>query len=65
MDVVAHMIGLLAYLPAQAQWISTFREPVIMDTSKARRELRWRPANDALQTLRQTITASRLERLIR
>ena len=64
-DVVAQMIGRLAFLPAQAQWISAFREPVIMDTSRARRELRWRPANDALQTLRQTITASRLERLIR
>ena len=64
-DVVAQMIGRLGFLPAQAQWISAFREPVIMDTSKAQRELRWRPANDALQTLRQTITASRLERLIR
>jgi UDP-glucose 4-epimerase len=64
-DVVAQMIGRLGFLPAQAQWISAFREPVIMDTSKARRELRWRPANDSLQTLRQTITASRLERLIR
>jgi UDP-glucose 4-epimerase len=64
-DAVAEMIGRLAFLPAQAQWVSAFREPVIMDTTKARRELRWRPKHDALQTLRETITAARLDRLIR
>jgi len=36
-----------------------------MSTAKARRELRWRPRHNALQTLRETITAARLERLIR
>jgi len=46
------------YLPARAQWISAFREPVIMSTTKARRELRWRPRHDALQTLRETISAA-------
>ncbi len=62
---LAQTIGRLGFLPAQAQWIAAFREPVIMDTSKARRELRWKPKYDALQTLRDTITATRLERLIR
>jgi UDP-glucose 4-epimerase len=64
-DAVAEMIGRLGFLPAQAQWVSAFREPMIMDASKARRELGWRPRNDALQTLRQTVTAARLDRLIR
>jgi nucleoside-diphosphate-sugar epimerase len=64
-DVVGEMVGRLGFLPAQAQWISAFREPVIMDSSKARRELRWRPKHDALATLRETITAARLDRLIR
>jgi nucleoside-diphosphate-sugar epimerase len=64
-DAVAELIGRLGFLPAQVQWISAFREPVIMDTAKARRELRWRPQHSALQTLRETITAARLERLIR
>ncbi|MHB8235252.1 MAG: NAD-dependent epimerase/dehydratase family protein, partial [Solirubrobacteraceae bacterium] len=64
-DAVAETIGRLGFLPAQAQWISAFREPVIMDTAKARRELRWRPEHDALSTLRETIAASRLDRLIR
>jgi nucleoside-diphosphate-sugar epimerase len=36
-----------------------------MDTAKARRELRWRPKHDALATLRETIAATRLARLIR
>jgi len=64
-DAVAEMIGRLGFLPAQAQWIAALREPVIMDTSKARRELRWRPKHNALQTLRETITSARLDRLIR
>jgi UDP-glucose 4-epimerase len=64
-DALAEMIGRLGFLPAQAQWISAFREPTIMDTSKARRELRWRPKHDAEQTLRETITATRLDPLIR
>jgi nucleoside-diphosphate-sugar epimerase len=64
-DAVAEMIGRLSFLPAQAQWIAAFREPMIMDVSKARRELRWRPAHDALQTLRETIAAQRLDRFVR
>jgi UDP-glucose 4-epimerase len=64
-DAVAEMIGRLGFLPAQAQWISAFREPVIMDASKARRELGWRPRYDALQTLRATIAAARMDPLIR
>src|SRR2546423_1091431 len=47
-DAVAEMVGRLGFLPAQVQWISAFREPVIMDTGKARRELGWRPKHDAL-----------------
>jgi UDP-glucose 4-epimerase len=33
--------------------------PVLMDTAKARRELRWRPKHDALETLRATVAAAR------
>src|SRR5436190_4479031 len=64
-DVIAETVSRLGFLPAEVQWISAFREPVIMDTSKARRELRWRPKHTALQTLRETIAATRLARLIR
>ena len=33
-----------------------------MDAAKARRELRWRPKHNALQTLRETIAAAPLRR---
>src|SRR5438270_6123086 len=64
-DAVAEMVARLGFLPARAQWIAAFRVPTIMDTAKARRELRWRPKHDALQTLRETVTAARLDPLIR
>jgi UDP-glucose 4-epimerase len=62
---VAEMVARLGFLPARAQWIAAFRVATIMDTTKARRELRWRPKHDALQTLRETITSARLDPLIR
>ena len=65
MDAAADIVARLGFLPAQAQWIAAFREPVIMSTSKARRELGWRPRHDALRTLRETIDATRLDPLIR
>jgi UDP-glucose 4-epimerase len=64
-EAVAEMVARLGFLPARAQWIAAFRAPTIMDTTKARRELRWRPKYDALQTLRETITSARLDPLIR
>ena len=35
------------------------RVPVVMDTAKARRELRWRPRHDTVSTLRMTADAAR------
>jgi UDP-glucose 4-epimerase len=64
-DAVAEMVGRLGFLPAQAQWVAAFREPVIMSAAKARRELGWRPKHSALETLRETITAARMGRLVR
>lgn len=64
-DAAAEIVSRLGFLPAQAQWIAAFREPVLMSTAKARRELRWRPRHDALATLRETIRATRLDSLIR
>ncbi len=64
-DALSEVIGRIGFLPTQAQWISAFREPVIMDVAKARRELRWRPRHNALQTLRETVTAARMGSLVR
>jgi UDP-glucose 4-epimerase len=57
--VAAELTSHLGFLPAQAQWLSAFREPVVMSTAKARRELGWRPRHGALQTLRETIAGYR------
>ena len=59
LDAAAEIVSRLGFLPSQAQWITALREPVIMSTAKARRELRWRPRHDALETLRETIAATR------
>jgi UDP-glucose 4-epimerase len=64
-DAAAQIVARLGFLPARAQWVAAFREPMIMSTAKARRELRWRPRYDALQTLRETIRSARLDNLIR
>jgi nucleoside-diphosphate-sugar epimerase len=64
-DATAEILARLPFIPAEAQWIESIRTPVLMDTAKARRELRWRPQHDALQTLQEMVKAAREERLIR
>ena len=65
LDATAEIVTRLPFVPAEAQWIEALREPALMDTAKARRELRWRPRHDALGTLRGMVDAARSERLIR
>jgi UDP-glucose 4-epimerase len=64
-DATAEVLARLPFIPAEAQWIESVRTPVLMDTAKARRELRWRPRHDALETLHEMVQAAREERLIR
>ena len=54
-EAVAHM----PFLPDEAAWIETVRRPVLMDTSRARQTLYWRPHHDAQETLRETVRAVR------
>jgi len=56
-EAAAHAVALSPWAPAEATWIEAARRPVLMDTSKARRELRWRPRYDAQETLRETVAA--------
>jgi UDP-glucose 4-epimerase len=65
LDTTAELIARLPFVPSEAQWIETLRTPVLMDTTKARRELRWRPRHDARETLRTMVDAARSERLLR
>jgi UDP-glucose 4-epimerase len=65
LGAAAELVARLPFVPAEAQWIETFRTPVVMDTSKARSELRWRPQHDARETLQAMVDAARSEQLIR
>ena len=58
-DLAAGAVDLLPFMPAQASWINAMRVPVIMDTSRARRELGWEPVNDTLATLNDTVAHAR------
>jgi UDP-glucose 4-epimerase len=64
-DAAAELVARLPFAPNEAEWIEAFRVAVLMDTAKARRELRWRPQHDALETLRSMVQAARSEQLIR
>ena len=59
LGATAELVARLPFIPDQASWIEAARIPVLMDTGKARRELRWRPRHDARETLRETVAASR------
>ena len=58
-DATAEIVARLPFLPPEATWIEAVRRPVLMDTSRARRLLRWRPRHDARETLHETVAAVR------
>jgi len=64
-DAAAEIAGRLPFAPEKAQWINALRVPVVMDTAKAERELRWRPRHGARETLRATIAEARAAELLR
>ncbi|MDX6650304.1 MAG: UDP-glucose 4-epimerase [Solirubrobacteraceae bacterium] len=63
-DATAHVAARLPFLPPEADWLHAFRVPTLMDASKARRELGWRPRHDARETLQATVRAAREEGLL-
>jgi nucleoside-diphosphate-sugar epimerase len=58
-DATAEIVGRLPFLPPEARWVEAFRRPVLMDCSRAHRELGWEPAHDARHTLHETVAATR------
>jgi UDP-glucose 4-epimerase len=60
-ELGAAVISRLPLLPAQAQWLKAFSIPVVMDCSKAARQLDWEPRFDTLQTLRETVRGARAQ----
>jgi UDP-glucose 4-epimerase len=65
LDATAELVARVPFVPAEAQWIEALRRPVLMDVTKARRELHWRPRHDARQTLATMVQAARAEHLVR
>jgi nucleoside-diphosphate-sugar epimerase len=55
-EAAAEIVAHLPFLPDEAAWVEALRRPVLMDTTKARRLLRWRPRHDAHETLRATVS---------
>jgi UDP-glucose 4-epimerase len=56
-EAASEVVARLPFLPEEAAWVEALRRPVLMDTSKARRLLKWRPRYDAMQTLELTVDA--------
>jgi UDP-glucose 4-epimerase len=56
---VTALVNRLPRTPARAEWIHALLTPVLMDTTRARRVLHWRPRHDAQSILRQTVAACR------
>jgi UDP-glucose 4-epimerase len=60
-QAAAELVARAPLVPPALQWLHVVRVPVIMDTGKARRELRWRPRHDARATLEATVSAARVQ----
>lgn len=59
LDAAAEVVARVPFLPDEATWVEALRRPTLMDTAKARRELRWRPKHDARATLEATVAGAR------
>jgi nucleoside-diphosphate-sugar epimerase len=58
-DAAAEVVSRLPLMPDEVAWIQAVRRPTLMDTTRARRLLRWRPEWDAQETLRATVASAR------
>ena len=51
----ARAVAGLPFAPPAAEWVEAASHPAIMDASRAKRELRWKPRYTGLEALRDTI----------
>ena len=54
-QAAARAISRLPFLPPVAEWVEAASRPAIMDTTKAREQLGWRPRYSGLEALRDTL----------
>src|SRR4051794_30661783 len=60
-DATAEVLHRMPGLPEIASWIESVRKPVLMKTTRAEKELGWRPKHTARATLKEMIDAYRAE----
>src|SRR6476469_10007483 len=53
----AELTSRLPFMPPEAAWLQALRVPVLMDTTKAKRELGWRPKYTGRETLDWMVAA--------
>jgi UDP-glucose 4-epimerase len=58
------VVSKFPYLPPATAWLNAVKTPVLMDCTKAREKLGWKPRYDALETLNVTVHAAIDEGLI-
>jgi nucleoside-diphosphate-sugar epimerase len=54
----ARALAALPALPPAAQWVEAAGHPAIMDTTRAKTDLGWKPRFTGLEALRDTVRAS-------
>ncbi|HET9153905.1 MAG TPA: NAD-dependent epimerase/dehydratase family protein [Solirubrobacterales bacterium] len=55
----------LSFVSPKLEWAIAADTPVLMDTTKARRNLGWKPQHDAVDTLAETVVGARDKGLLR
>jgi nucleoside-diphosphate-sugar epimerase len=58
-DVAANVLGRIPPLAVEAGWLEALRVPMLMDCTRARRQLGWQPRYDGRQTLHELVAARR------
>jgi UDP-glucose 4-epimerase len=54
----------LSFASSKLEWASAADTPVLMDTTKARRDLNWQPQHSAQETLGETVTGAKQKGLL-
>jgi UDP-glucose 4-epimerase len=63
-ETTARIVSRLPLMPAKASWVTALRVPVLMDTTKAKKDLGWIPDHDCMETLAETVEAARAKGLL-
>lgn len=63
-DLTARIVSRVPLMPTRASWIGALTVPVLMDTSKAKMNLSWKPEHDAFDTLAATVQGARERGLV-